>query len=677
MQRFWNYTRLAPDSAEPAPNATVTVYVSGTLTLATIYADDNPSPTPKANPFTSDASGYFYFYAPAGRYDVRLSGGGIAAPFTWGDAFNNGSGLIPSYAYANLPASSSATAGALARVTDTTRGLWMDTGTQWYSATGAVANVMNFGAKGDGITDDTAAINAALAVGTAVYFPPGYTFMTTGGHTINAQTAFGVSRETTVVKRLSGSEPIFTVEDDGQLKGLTVDGNSLDGELVVITRATAGSVFPITVQDLVLSNAGAGAAAQALSNVTAPNDNTLVFTCANHGYVAGDYVMVRNVNGFFSTAYATQSLTTQVWKIDSATQNTFTVVDNTLLATQWTPYVSGGTVERASYALSINLDGGYAPYNITASNIEYRDNYGHMYVRGDDILLDRMLCYGDTQGYAYFLGYTDGVHFLDCYFASGGRTVPYSVRDITFTCPKVYLNASTPNWFFGIGMNYGNGQQAGEVANITIRDGDLRRVTADTTNPLFVLCANQFTCDGLHLVDFVSGAGWSVFQHYDMAHFVLRNVTVESVNAWLLFHVSSQSGTQFVCDGLYYTQGVIGSAVWPNTNLPGHATSQCLISNSNINHAIKSPVASRGFIFINIDGDVNLTNLGAGGSVLINVTGTVTDPNGACTLFVYGDGPGLRISPGYTYADNAAALAAGRVVGDVYKTPTGALMTVY
>lgn len=65
------------------PFATVTVYLSGTLTLATIYSDN--SSTALANPFTSDVNGFWFWYAANGRYDVRFSGGGIPAPFTIGD----------------------------------------------------------------------------------------------------------------------------------------------------------------------------------------------------------------------------------------------------------------------------------------------------------------------------------------------------------------------------------------------------------------------------------------------------------------------------------------------------------------------------------------------------------------------------------------------------------------
>src|SRR5208282_1335095 len=62
---------------------TVTVYNAGTLTVSTIYSDN--SATPQANPFTASNTGYWFFYAANGRYDVKFSGAGIASPFTLGD----------------------------------------------------------------------------------------------------------------------------------------------------------------------------------------------------------------------------------------------------------------------------------------------------------------------------------------------------------------------------------------------------------------------------------------------------------------------------------------------------------------------------------------------------------------------------------------------------------------
>ncbi len=63
---------------------TATVYLTGTLTLATLYS--NNSGTAQGNPFTASAvNGLGFFYADNGRYDLTLSGAGIAAPFTIGD----------------------------------------------------------------------------------------------------------------------------------------------------------------------------------------------------------------------------------------------------------------------------------------------------------------------------------------------------------------------------------------------------------------------------------------------------------------------------------------------------------------------------------------------------------------------------------------------------------------
>lgn len=73
------------------PGCTVTVYFSGTLSLATIFSDT--SNTPLANPFTANSTtGYWFFYVANGRYDVQLSGAGIPATFTLGDIAVGSSG---------------------------------------------------------------------------------------------------------------------------------------------------------------------------------------------------------------------------------------------------------------------------------------------------------------------------------------------------------------------------------------------------------------------------------------------------------------------------------------------------------------------------------------------------------------------------------------------------------
>lgn len=89
MQKYQGYARLN-DSGMPCPLADIDVFYAGTVVAASIYSDNLVPPTVRANPFQADADGYFYFYAPDGRYDVQLSGGVaatglIATPYTWGD----------------------------------------------------------------------------------------------------------------------------------------------------------------------------------------------------------------------------------------------------------------------------------------------------------------------------------------------------------------------------------------------------------------------------------------------------------------------------------------------------------------------------------------------------------------------------------------------------------------
>src|SRR5678809_737944 len=100
MQSYFNWGQLGdqtvsvPGSSASTtlvqrsyPLCTVTVFDAGTSNLSTIYSDN--SSTPLANPFTANANGSFEFYAANGRYDVQLSGAGIAAPFTIQDILLN------------------------------------------------------------------------------------------------------------------------------------------------------------------------------------------------------------------------------------------------------------------------------------------------------------------------------------------------------------------------------------------------------------------------------------------------------------------------------------------------------------------------------------------------------------------------------------------------------------
>lgn len=82
--------------------------------------------------------------------------------------------LLRSYDFADLPANPAA--GALARLSDSPGGLWMYSGIRWVKVNTAI-NVLEapYNAAGDGITDDSAALQMAIddarATGLPVYLP--------------------------------------------------------------------------------------------------------------------------------------------------------------------------------------------------------------------------------------------------------------------------------------------------------------------------------------------------------------------------------------------------------------------------------------------------------------------------------------------------------------------------
>ncbi len=147
--------------------------------------------------------------------------------------------IVNSAAKANLPAVG--TAGRLYRVTDDVRGLWMDQGSQWFALTREVINVKEFGAKGDGTTNDSSAIQSAIdavsSSGGAVFFPPG-TYLLNTGLTVdkNKLTIFGYGWGSATLKA-NAAITILLIRDAERVNihGLKLDGNS--------KTATAGLSF--------------------------------------------------------------------------------------------------------------------------------------------------------------------------------------------------------------------------------------------------------------------------------------------------------------------------------------------------------------------------------------------------------------------------------------------------
>jgi hypothetical protein len=164
-------------SGNVMPLATVTVYQAGTMTLATgLETQDG---TPLTNPFNGDSDGKVAFYAPDGLYDISVVSGARSV---------------------SIRVQFSADAQDLRDELDDPTGsslvgfLQSGTGSQARTAQNKMresVSVKDFGAVGDGVADDTSAIQAAidavtLAGGGVVVAPPG-AYLVAGDGIINVK----------------------------------------------------------------------------------------------------------------------------------------------------------------------------------------------------------------------------------------------------------------------------------------------------------------------------------------------------------------------------------------------------------------------------------------------------------------------------------------------------------
>lgn len=160
-------SRGASGNLQPLMGASVTVTRLDNGLLASLYSDNGV--TPLAQPLTTDDNGYFGFYAADGKYVLTFSGSRFATftrQIVLEDPIDN--------PYATKADLAAGTGAALVTFTQAGAGAASRTAQDKLRD---VVSVKDFGAKGDGVTDDSAAFNSALVAGNGAIRVPAGTYI--------------------------------------------------------------------------------------------------------------------------------------------------------------------------------------------------------------------------------------------------------------------------------------------------------------------------------------------------------------------------------------------------------------------------------------------------------------------------------------------------------------------
>jgi len=251
-------------------------YLAGTTTPAVTYTSDSGT-VANSNPIVLDASGRV-------PEEIWLTDG-ISYKFILQDANNVQIWEKDDITGGNDPTALNTFIANLANTTDVAKGDAL-VGFKQSTPTGAYSNavgktvhdklqeivsVKDFGAKGDGITDDTTAINnaiTAVGIGGALYFPKG-TYLTT--NTIDLRRRFVQATEATI----SGNHANIVAI----LGGNSASANNPSQWIGTVTRVTGVSSTP-TIRIMGAKGQHIGVQRTEYLQIYADTDNATTTSCA-------------------------------------------------------------------------------------------------------------------------------------------------------------------------------------------------------------------------------------------------------------------------------------------------------------------------------------------------------------------------------------------------------------
>lgn len=209
------------NSGVPLTGGLIYTYAAGTTTPQAAYTTSAGN-VAHSNPIVLNsagrvASGGEIWLTDAVAYKFVLQTSAAVTIATYDNVTGNSSGIYAAFAASSGSSLVGYTQGGTGAVATTVQAKLRQT-----------VSVFDFGAVGDGTTNDTAAVSAAIATGFGVYVPMGYTFAITGNVTgfANNQQIFGGGK----FKKLGTTQtPMFLLPDESDnvwFNGLEFDGTS-------------------------------------------------------------------------------------------------------------------------------------------------------------------------------------------------------------------------------------------------------------------------------------------------------------------------------------------------------------------------------------------------------------------------------------------------------------------
>jgi Pectate lyase superfamily protein len=468
---------LSP-SGHPVAGATVTVCqatATGTpcTPLATIYTDATLTVT-APNPFQTDGLGNYYFYAPAGRYMVQISGPGLSRTLTYPDVIlpadmsSSGAGNnISAFGLSlggNLTVAGNATVNGTLTTTNFNPGTFSPSslsvgGNASFQGPRPWIDVTAYGAKGDGTTNDTTAIQNAInaactnhPVGGVVFFPVG-AYMVSQPQTPSTASVFSIPCTGISIRGGGGHAGTATPAPQAEL---------------IVSSGSSPNAQPI----FCLGNAPSCTSSDPNNEISF--ENLDLVGCNEDVYVYGSAdVKFRNIT------------------LDLNSSSTCNLADHYTLKDQSFWFQWSGGASNASM-LVIEDNSGAGPYNLTIESVRF--NGGGIIVDGrtptltnpvvQDWVLRNITTEANTQDFLTFQASTGAIPgfqgLLIDNLASNDSSFP------TQAC----VNWNTPGALSAVSIRGCGAGNAGQGAALRVSQGSVNNVQVSASRSSRVIDAN-------------------------------------------------------------------------------------------------------------------------------------------------------------------------------------------